>query len=282
MVSVTTGGSGYSPSSPSFALGGGLSNEGQGGIRAGEVHQPLQQSGFPSTSVLDTFNRADGAIGSNWSGFTSAYAIASNQLDVVTSGWDNHIYWKNGDTPFGADQEVFVTLSQLDTDTGAEQQLLLKSQINTSYGNGVIAVLYDHPNQVAQVWTYDTTNGWVQHGTDISVTFNIGDQFGARAKANGDVEVYKNGSLLATRSVTSWLYYDDGGYIGLWFANATDAHTHRHRDPRKDEYSDDHAYSFQSYVHERDLRLRRRWETGKINHQHGRCHYDHLLRRRIL
>ena len=86
-----------------------------------------------------------------------------------------------------------------------------------------LLVLYDSYNDIVQVWTYDLTNGWVQHGSNISVTFSNGDQFGARAKSNGDVEVYKNGALLATRSVTAWEFYDDGGYIGLWFANATDA-----------------------------------------------------------
>jgi hypothetical protein len=40
---------------------------------------------------------------------------------------------------------------------------------------------------------------------------------GARAKANGDVEVYKNGVLQGTVSVTAWPYYNSGGYVGLWF-----------------------------------------------------------------
>ena len=60
-------------------------------------------------------------------------------------------------------------------------------------------------------------------GADIPVTFNNGDQFGARAKANSDVEVYKNGELLATRNVSSWQYYANDGYIGMWFINASDA-----------------------------------------------------------
>ena len=86
----------------------------------------------------------------------------------------------------------------------------------------MIEVFYDSTNHVASVWT--STNGqWTPYGDDIPVTFNNGDQFGARAKANGDVEVYKNGTWLATRSVTDWPYYAEGGYIGLWFINATEA-----------------------------------------------------------
>lgn len=50
-----------------------------------------------------------------------------------------------------------------------------------------------------------------------------GDQFGARALADGTVEVYRNGGLLATCEVASWSHYADGGYVGLWFIGAEDA-----------------------------------------------------------
>jgi len=63
----------------------------------------------------------------------------------------------------------------------------------------------------------------VQYGAAIPVTFAAGDQFGARARPDGTVEVYRNGTLLGTRSITSWPYYASGGYIGLWFVNAPNA-----------------------------------------------------------
>jgi len=45
-----------------------------------------------------------------------------------------------------------------------------------------------HPaSSTVQVWTYESSQGWVQHGA----------------------------SLIGTRDVSSWSYYDDGGYIGL-------------------------------------------------------------------
>jgi hypothetical protein len=83
--------------------------------------------------------------------------------------------------------------------------------------------MYDHTNKVVQVWTYHPTQDWVQQGASISVTFATGDQFGARAKSAGTVEVYRNGTLLGTRSSTSWPFYPSGGYIGLWFVNASSA-----------------------------------------------------------
>mgnify|MGYP001318641996 CR=1 FL=1 len=101
-------------------------------------------SGFPSTPILDDFNRANGGIGNNWSGHTSAYAISSNELDVAYNTSDADIYWSS--EPFGADQEVFVTLSHVDADSW-EQDLLLKSQSNSTWGDGVLEVLYDPSGQ---------------------------------------------------------------------------------------------------------------------------------------
>ncbi len=175
---------------------------------------------FPSTPVLDTFNRANGAMGHNWSGNKTKYTINANQLKVISNASNSDVYWAS--QAFGADQEAYITFSDISA-TATEQDLLLKSQSNTTWGHGVLEVLYDAPNQRAQVWTYEWHEGWVKHGADIPVTFVDGDQFGARAFADGIVEVYKNGILLATRDITSWLYYDQGGYIGLWFIGAQNA-----------------------------------------------------------
>ena len=131
----------------------------------------------------------------------------------------NHILWQ---TSFGSDQEAYITLTNVDGN-GSEQDLLLKSQSATSTSSGVIEVLYDANNDIVQVWTYSSSQNWVKHGTDISATFVDGDQLGARARPDGTVEVYRNGNLLATRDVSSWPYYDEGGYIGLWFISAGDA-----------------------------------------------------------
>jgi hypothetical protein len=177
-------------------------------------------SGFPSTGILDNFNRANGSIGSDWSGNTSGYNIASNQLSVDYSGSNSDIYWSN--EPFGADQEAYVTITNVDGNAW-EQDLLLKAQSNNTWGDGVLEVLYDPSGQRVQVWTYEWPAGWVQHGADIPVTFVDGDHFGARALADGTVEVYRNGELLAARDITSWSHYAAGGYIGLWFIGAENA-----------------------------------------------------------
>jgi RHS repeat-associated protein len=138
----------------------------------------------------------------------------------VGNGGD--IYWNAN--VFGASQEAYLKFSTV-ASSGEEQDLILKSQCNYSYSCGMLEVWYDAPNHKVIVATYDSAQGWVQQGADItSVTFANGDVFGARATVNGQVSVYKNGSLLGTRDVSSWPYYDDGGYIGVWFVNASAAY----------------------------------------------------------
>ncbi|MBL8092741.1 MAG: hypothetical protein JNL73_01140, partial [Anaerolineales bacterium] len=170
---------------------------------------------FPSTGVLDTFDRANGAVGSNWAGQAGGYSIATNRLDVGSGG---DVYWSP--TSFGANQEAFVTYTTIDPN-GVELDLLLKSQSATSWTSGVLEVWYQPQSGVAQVWTFTTSQGWVQRGADIPVTLVNGDQFGARVRSNGQVEVYRNGVLLGTRDASGWTFASSGGYIGLWFDSAS-------------------------------------------------------------
>jgi hypothetical protein len=163
---------------------------------------------------LDNFNRANGAPGTNWGGATSGYSIVSNRLDV---GGGGAMLWKTAS--FGANQEAFVTLTTVDSG-GFYQDLLLKSQSATTWESGVIDVSYDAVGHRVQVWTFSNAQGWVQRGTGIAVTFQNGDQFGVRVKANGTVEVYQNGLLIGSRTVSAWTYAANGGYIGVLFQDA--------------------------------------------------------------
>ena len=168
---------------------------------------------FPSSAILDTFTRADGAIGGAWSGATNGYALVGNQLGVGAGG---AIFLP---TLYGGSQEAHVTLTRIDT-TSNEIDLLLKSQSSTTWGGGVIEVWYQPAFNRVQVWTYSLAQGWVQRGSDVPVTFVDGDRFGARATASGQVEIYRNTQLLGVRDVSAWTYSANGGYIGLWLDNS--------------------------------------------------------------
>lgn len=178
------------------------------------------QADYPAgVDLLDDFNQVNGVLGKNWSGNKSKYRIFNNQLFVRSNDANSDIYWREA---FGADQEAFVTFTNV-SERATEQNLLLKAQSNKTWGDGVIEVLYDARGHAVQVWTWEWPKGWVKYGDDIPVTFTDGDTFSARALANGFVEVYRNGTLLGSRDITSWSYYDKGGYIGLWFIGARGA-----------------------------------------------------------
>lgn len=167
----------------------------------------------PSTdppSLLDAFNRADGAVGTSWQGGTAGYEIASSQLYQTTS--DGGMYWG---TPFGANQEAAITLSQIDRD-GVEVDLHLKNQ-NPVTDCPVLEAWYQPANDLVQIWTCDDSRYWQQQGNDIAVHFADGDQFGARAFADGTVDVLKNGTVVGQVQVdSSWPYMSQSGRIGLW------------------------------------------------------------------
>ena len=178
---------------------------------------PTSSSGFPSTGILDNFNRANGAVGANWSGKTTGYSIATNQLSVGSGG---ELFWSPAS--FGANQEVYARFTNINQ-TSTEIDLLLKSQSKTNSSSGVLEVWYDPVGKRVQVWTFTSSQDWVQRGADISVSLVNGDQLGARATSAGMVNVYRNGSLLASRDVTAWTYYASSGYIGVWFIKANGA-----------------------------------------------------------
>jgi len=175
-----------------------------------------REASLAGVGLLDDFNRANGPLGTNWSGNQAKYRILGNQLIVWSNASNSDVYWKE---VFGVDQEAFVTFTNVNT-KAPEQILLLKSQSNKTWGDGVVEALYDARNQIVQVWTWEWPKGWVKYGNDIPATFAIGDTFSARAYGNGMVEVYRNGVLLGERDITSWSHYAKGGYIGLWFIGA--------------------------------------------------------------
>lgn len=197
------GGNGVSLAQPSYASS----------SATAPTCSPYYGGGFPSASILDNFNRANGGMGSNWGGATAGYAISSNQLRVPSGG---DVYWKTSN--FGSNQEVFVKLANMDN-SAQEVGLLLKAQSSSAYDNGVLKIQYDPAQNVVRVWTFTNAQGWVQRGTDMPISFSTGDRFGARATAGGLVQVFRNSTLVGSADVTEWPFYTAGGYIGLWMIN---------------------------------------------------------------
>jgi len=149
-----------------------------------------------------------------WVGDTANFSISSNKL-AVSNNAGSIIGWKDA---VGADQEAYVTLSTIQS-LGGTISLGLKAQDSTQCNN--LQVRYLPSSSKVQVFACSSGTA-TQQGADISVSFAAGDKFGARAKSNGTVEVYRNGTLVGSVTVSgSWPYLALGGKIGLGASNAS-------------------------------------------------------------
>lgn len=172
-----------------------------GGIDAGADELYGTAVAFPYTPVLDNFNRANGALGANWGGQATRFAILNNTENVTGAGLST-AHWTGA--TYGPNQEVFFTF---DTIAANAEELGLLLKLNgasaASASMSAINVNYDRrPGQNnIQIWTHDPANSWRLRATFPGVTFNVGDQLGARTLADGTISVYRNGALLGTTSV---------------------------------------------------------------------------------
>ncbi len=175
---------------------------------------------FPATSPLDTFNRADGRLGRNWSGATQSdqYRIVNNAVTVEKGGLT---WWRP--TVFGPDQEAFMRLTAINP-FGQHHTLALKVKGNRGQ-NGAILVSYDAVSQQVVVEALVPGRGFLTAGTFPAV-LQPGDTLGAWAKADGTVEVFVRCESIGaadTRPVAGNRYVNTGGRIGVWFHNTAGA-----------------------------------------------------------
>jgi hypothetical protein len=119
--------------------------------------------------------------------------------------------------PAGPDQEACVTLTKFNP-YSPHHTLALKVQ--GVWYQGTILVNYNATTGNIDVEVYDPEHGrWNTTTIVPPVPVQEGDQLGARALADGTVEVYINGDLIGTTNAGSF-YVGKGGQIGLWFMDA--------------------------------------------------------------
>ncbi|MEO5988441.1 MAG: PKD domain-containing protein, partial [Candidatus Eisenbacteria bacterium] len=192
-------------------------SDGRGGSSTAAVAVSVTASApaFPTTAVLDAFDRPDGAVGGNWVGEMQDLTLLGQQLMPIASA---AAVW-NG-ASFGVNQEAYVTLAAINPDA-AEHALMLKVQ-GLSWDTGCILVRYEAAQSRVSVSTYAPAQGWVTRAT-FSGALAAGDRLGARALSNGNVQVYRNTTRLGTGSVSDWPFVANGGWVGLKFAGADGA-----------------------------------------------------------
>jgi glucose/arabinose dehydrogenase len=169
---------------------------------------------FPATPLVDSFDRPDGPLGAPWVGVTGGFAVEGQ--DAVTTSLPAWAVWDDLVAP--PDQEAWVTFGL--ASPAAEHSLLLKVQ-GRSWADGHVKVDYDSSQGGVIVLTYASSQGWVRRGGPFAARFGPGDRLGARAHADGRVDVFRNGGLAGTATVTGWPHYAAGGRIGMMFSGGT-------------------------------------------------------------
>jgi RHS repeat-associated protein len=92
---------------------------------------------------------------------------------------------------------VSTELVELQNEHSATRQ---KPQSNGLWGEDIIQLMYDVPNNHIQVWKFEGKT-WMQQGKDIPLKFADGDVFSVFAGKDGTVEIRRNGKLLTTRQL---------------------------------------------------------------------------------
>ncbi len=172
-------------------------------------------SQFPTSGVLDDFERPSGALGGAWVGDVTGLQIVAGQLTQISLTSSAVL----SSPILGGDQEAWIDLAQV-TPSAPEHNLMLKVQ-GLTWDTGHIEVRYDGQAGNVKVSTYSPTQGWVLRGGPFNTTLQNGDVFGARALANGLVVVFRNGVAIGSCSVSGWTFSGQGGRVGLTLTSAS-------------------------------------------------------------
>lgn len=172
---------------------------------------------FPTTGVLDDFNRADGDIttGSNWVVFPLFNAnldIISNQVGSSAGGTDGNIY----NTSYGPDVEVYTTVKVVPP-AGDAVELWFRIT-NSTVGNETMylaqfSMVTGSNNDTAALHKFvnGSFTGDIGGAISLGVDYATDDVLGIRMVGD-TVTFYRNGTSIGTRTDSS---ISAAGLLGL-------------------------------------------------------------------
>jgi hypothetical protein len=163
---------------------------------------------FPTTGILDNFQRANGGLGSNWTSPDTALVISSDTA-IAGSGGVNASLWNA--SKFGPNCEVYVQFSTLPTyDAGL---VILATDLSGSTG-------YYFDYSLGVLYTFGS---WNSVGTITLSAFSVGDSLGIQVIGNVFSFYQKHSgvwsSSLGSITDSSNLFTGQTGYIGLCLYN---------------------------------------------------------------
>jgi hypothetical protein len=172
------------------------------------------------TTLLDRFDRADGALNSagvtQWLEYDHAgpmqYVVAGNKLSgTLQTGVP--LWW---DVPFGgadAVTEAFITVGSLSADV-TDFSLLLASQ--TLSFCDFVRVFYEPLKGTISAVSCQDGMGKI-YGTPASVGLLTNVRLGAKFETkSGKLTVYLDDALVGSWTIDQWRYLGKAGRIGMW------------------------------------------------------------------
>lgn len=171
---------------------------------------------FPTTSVLDNFNRGNGGLGANWSDIFAGLTINTNV--VAGTNADNGAFY-NPITP-GPDSEVFLTISTL---PGTNNVIQLWYRYDTDNTNLYLIEYTQLAGTDTVAYFRIDGGGPTQLGATINQDFAVGDASGSEVIGNTHITYRKPsggswGALDAGRSDNT---YTTAGRIGFYMQSTT-------------------------------------------------------------
>lgn len=183
---------------------------------------------FPTTSVLDPFNRADGAIGSNWlAGFgDSLPAINSNTAKGAASGWYGAVWAPSGSVAsFGPDCEAYYTVSVADASSAQPVGIVARgSGLTTGSYNGYMVRIHS-VTLVPEIIKFASGTPTVLNAA-AAITLAAGDKVGISCISNVITLWYAPAGVwpgAATLTATDSTYTGAGGVATSWNQTAANS-----------------------------------------------------------
>lgn len=163
---------------------------------------------FPTTSVIDNFNRA--SLGASWDNYgTANFSISSNQ---VVEGGDPDSYVFNGmlyGTAYGPNLEYYITV--VDQGSDAEIYLLVGNADNNGY-----AIYYAQDSSVQRIYKVvgSSINSTLASG---SLSLSDGDKLGIEIISGViTLKYYSSGAWHDGVSVSDSTYQTNAKYFNIW------------------------------------------------------------------
>ena len=171
---------------------------------------------FPSTSVLDDFNRANALLtaSGNWGamGGVTSLSVISNQCG--SGSGDRASYWSA--SSFGGRNEVYATCGVVQT--GMWLYCKVTSPTAAAFGFATAYALSYDGGSSWRLWKW-SGGTQTQLGASITTSFTAGDVVGIDYDDVNTLTFYKNGVAVTTRTDTTGAGVT--GYIGLECENTT-------------------------------------------------------------